>query len=100
MNKLEILKGGAELLVSIGVGSIVGNAIKLTTDPKAGRIKKIAITIGGFALSQMVSDMTCAYTTKHIDDIAGRVSSIIHPEPIFVKLDDIVEVNKKEEAME
>lgn len=78
MNKLEILKGGAEILVSIGVGSIVGNAIKITTDPEAGRIKKLAIGIGGFVLSQMVSDKAGEYATQKIDSAAEKVSKLIN----------------------
>lgn len=80
MNKLEILKGGAELVVSIGVSSIVGNAIKMTTDPTAGRFKKIAIGIGGFVLSNMIGEMATEHTNKKIDTMADRIEKIVHPE--------------------
>lgn len=98
MNKLEILKGGVEILVSIGVGSIVGNAIKLTTDPEAGKIKKMAIGFGGFVLSQMVSDKAGEYATQKIDSAAEKVSKIINlqSEEVLEDSNDAVTDEKNE----
>lgn len=76
MNKVEIVKAISEVVVSFGVGSLVGNAIKLTTDPEAGKFKKFAIGIGGFVLSNMISDSASKYTGDRIDQAAASVSRL------------------------
>lgn len=80
MNKLEILKGASELVVSIGVSAIVGNAIKMTTDPNTGRFKKIAMGVGGFVLSRMVGEMATDYSSRKIDGINDAIQKVIHPQ--------------------
>lgn len=77
MNKLSIFKDVADVVVSIGVSSIVGNAIKMTTDPEAKLLKKIAIGIGGIVLSGMVGDLASKYTNQQIDNAVASVSSIV-----------------------
>ena len=81
MQKLEIFKAISEIVVSIGVGSLVGNTIKMTTDPEAGKFKKVAIGIGGFVISNMVSDLATKYTSERIDDAAVRVKNLLQPGP-------------------
>jgi hypothetical protein len=93
MNKLDFLKGGVELLTSIGVGSIVGNAIKMTTDPNAGRLKKIAIGFGGFVLSSMTSELATKYTNEKIDDIAEKIQTIIKSRAVVEISKDGVDVD-------
>ena len=84
MSKLDIVKGASEILVSIGVGSLVGNAIKMTADPNAGRIKKIATGFGGYILASMVSDRASDYASERIDNLANLAKRIFQPEtPIF-----------------
>lgn len=86
MNKVEIVKAISEVVVSFGVGSLVGNAIKLTTDPEAGKFKKFAIGIGGFVLSNMISDAASKYTGDRIDQAATSVSRLFAgPEDLDVK---------------
>lgn len=79
MNKLDILKGASEILTSIGVSAIVGNVIKMTADPEGGRIKKIAIGVGGFVLSSMVADKAVDYANERIDSTAEKLSKIFKP---------------------
>lgn len=76
MNKLGLLKDVVDLVVSIGVSSVVGNAIKMTTDPESKLPKKIAIGIGGFVLSHMVADMAAKYSGEKIDSMAESVNKI------------------------
>jgi hypothetical protein len=79
MKYLGIVKLVTDLFVSAGVGTIVGNAIKLTMDPAAGRVKKIAMGVGGFALASMASDATSKYASEQIDKVAGIVSRAFKP---------------------
>lgn len=80
MKKLDLLKAGAEILVSTGVGSIVGNAIKMTTNPEANKFTRISIAIGGFVLSSMISDLATKHVNGIIDDVAEKVAEILRPE--------------------
>lgn len=64
MKKLELLKGGLELLVSIGVGILAGNAVGLVKPQNLGVIKKIACGVGGLAVSAMAADKV----TDYVDD--------------------------------
>jgi hypothetical protein len=82
MNPLDLIKATTELGVSIGVGAIVGNAIKLTTAPDTKKYKKVAIAFGGFVLSSMVSDTASKYATERIDTYASRVQAIFNPQAV------------------
>jgi len=68
MNAIGILKTAAELVVSVGVGAVVGNAIKISTPVDAKILQKVSIGIGAFVLSNMVGDYAAKYTTKNIED--------------------------------
>lgn len=118
MNKLDLVKVGTELIVTYGVSSLVGNAIKLSTDPKTKVFKKIAIGIGGFVVAQMVGDLAGKYATDQIDDLATQVSYwrrgklradentiVVDKNEGFVTLDDdtavkdfLTNTDKKEES--
>lgn len=76
MNKLDIFKGITEVAVSIGVGAIVGNAIKITTAPDTKNYKKVAIWFGGYVLSHMVSQVASNYAVNEIDKVADNVRTI------------------------
>lgn len=80
MKKLDLIKAGAEILVSTGVGSIVGNAIKITTSPDSNRFTRIAIGFGGFVLSSMISAAATAHVNGVIDDIHDKVIDILRSE--------------------
>ena len=96
MNKLSIFKDVADVVVSIGVSSIVGNAIKMTTDPEAKLLKKIAIGIGGIVLSGMVGDLASKYTNQQIDNAVASVSSIVDNMKNAKAEKELVEDQKKD----
>lgn len=73
MNKLEFVKAGAEIVVSIGVGAIVGNAVMLTTPPGTKAIMKLCIKAGKLALSGMASDKATDYVEEQIDGVVSKV---------------------------
>lgn len=88
MNKLELLKGATELVVSVGVSSIVGNTIKLVKDPDAKFYKRFAVAVGGIVLSSMISDKAGEYATGRIDKTAESLNNILHPVPVITDLDE------------
>lgn len=77
MKKIEMVKIAGGIIVSVGVGAIVGNAIKCTTPSHVGTIKKVCIGVGAFILTSMISDKAVQYTevtiSKAIKSIKGMV---------------------------
>jgi len=54
-NKLGIVKSGLGIVVSIGVGVLAGNTIKLVTPQNLNAIKNIAVKIGGIVLADLAA---------------------------------------------
>lgn len=77
MKKLELIKTGVGIIVSVGVGGIVSNAIKSTTPDTAGTIKKVCIGIGSFVISSMLTDEATKYTDKKIDETVNQIKETI-----------------------
>ena len=76
--KKELLKSGAKLIVSFGVGTIVTNAVSFTTPAYAiGGLKRLAIGIGSFALSMYASDKVADYTDEKIDEVLDEVERVV-----------------------
>lgn len=73
MTKLEMIKGGLGLLVGLGVGKIADNALKLVKPGNVKGINKIAIAVGGFAISMMAADKV----TQHVDVVWDQTESQI-----------------------
>ena len=73
MKKLDMVQGSLELLVSIGVGMIAGNAVNLVKPQNLGILKKIVVGIGGLAISSMAADKVTDYFddewTKTVEQI-------------------------------
>jgi hypothetical protein len=76
MKKLDIVKGVTGIIVGLGVGLIVGNAIKATTPDDIGKIGKILIGVGSFALGGILSGMAASHTEHMIDDYAKNIEKI------------------------
>jgi len=71
MKKLEVIKTASQIVVSVGVGAIVGNAIKYTTPANINIAKKVCIGIGTVVLTNMIGDKAIEYSDQKIDDIAS-----------------------------
>lgn len=70
MKKMDIVKSGTKLIVSTGVGAIVGNAIACTTPiGQLGLAMGLSVKVGSFVLSSMVSDKAVEYVEKQIDEV-------------------------------
>lgn len=69
MNIVPIVKAVTGLATSIGVGAVVGNAIKATTPIVMSRTQKVIVTIGGVALSAVAGDMVATNLENQIDEI-------------------------------
>lgn len=80
MKKLEMVKSAGSLLVSSGVGMIVGNAIKATTPPAVGALAKLSIKVGAVVISNMVGDYAVKHVESKIDGAVNTVKNLIKEE--------------------
>lgn len=77
MNKLEAIKNVAKVVVSIGVGAVVGNAVKCTTPEDTKGIGKLVVTLGSLVIANMISDKSADYVEKKIDDTVEEVKDAL-----------------------
>ena len=78
MKYLEPLKTGASLVVSIGVGAIVGNVVMSTIPVDVHRVTKVCIVAGKWALTGIAASMAGKYTEDKIDEAAKVAKDIIY----------------------
>jgi len=69
MKKLDMVKGAVELVIAVGAGILTGNAINLVKPSNLGIVKKIAVGVGGWA----ISDMVVTKVTDHFDSEWDKV---------------------------
>lgn len=77
MTKLEMIKAAGEIVVSVGVGAIVGNAVAFTTPTNINLLKKVCIGVGSFVLSSMTSDKATEYTEEKINYAAEKLKEMV-----------------------
>lgn len=80
MNKIETVKTVGQIVISVGVGAIVGNVIKSTTPSQIGLIKKVCIGIGSMVLSNMICDKASEYSNEKIDCIVNEFTKVTNAE--------------------
>lgn len=68
MNYLEPIKAVAGFVVSSGVGSIVGQALRNTIPEDANRIKKVVMGVGALALGSYASHKVSEFVDAQIDE--------------------------------
>lgn len=78
MTKKEMIKTGAKLIISFGVGTIITNVVSFTTPAIAmGVLKRASIGIGSFAISMYASDKVSAYADEKIDELYSEIDRIM-----------------------
>ena len=95
MTKIERVKLVSGLVISIGVGAIVNNAIKCTTPESIRGIKKICVFVGAIALGSMLSDAATTHADKKIDKTVDQIKEMVKE----AKTEEINE-NEKDEPIE
>ena len=74
MKKLEMVRGGIELLIATGVSILVGSAVGLVKPGNLGVIKKIAVGAGGLAISSMAVDKVTDYVDEKWNETTAQVT--------------------------
>ena len=77
MTKLEMVKAGAQIVVSIGVGIVVWNVVKVSSPAGRNVLKNICVGAAGLVLSDMVSDKACSHVETKIDDVANQLKEAV-----------------------
>jgi len=75
-NKLGIVKSGLGIVVSIGVGILAGNTIKLVTPQNLNVIKNVAVKVGGIVLADLAAVKAVEHFEKQWDDCLKQVKEI------------------------
>lgn len=77
MNKLALVKGVAEVIVSVGIGTLSTAVTKTFTPSSAGKITKFCTGFAGFILGSMLMDKASKYTKDNIDAAAQAISDMV-----------------------
>lgn len=77
MKKLDMIKGGVELLVGTGVSILVGGAIAKVRPAQLSAIKKLAVGSASIALGMMATDTVTAYVDEKFDETVNNVKDAI-----------------------
>lgn len=70
MQARTVIKFVASTITSIGVGTVVGNAIEATTPKDLPKFGKALVWIGSFALGGLAGYESAKYVESVIDDFA------------------------------
>lgn len=73
MKKIDILKKVVTVIATVGVGAVVGNAVKATTPADLKIQQKIIVGIGAFVIGGMVSEQATKHTEQQFDEIVQNV---------------------------
>ncbi len=76
---ITIVKSVVGLVASIGVGTVVGNAVKATTPANISKFGKIATVVGSVVLTGMVGIAAEKYTDGQIDKAVEFVHNLNNP---------------------
>lgn len=74
--KLDMVLGGVQLLVAIGVSTLVGGAIALVKPNNLGAIKKIAVGVGGFVISNMAVNGVNTYVDEKVTETVEQIKGL------------------------
>ena len=94
-NKTDMVIGGVELIVALGVSTLVGGAIAIVKPSKLGVIKKIAVGAGGLAISCMASDGVVNYVDKQLRTTVDQIKAVFKK-----KHEDDIAIEEDEDAAE
>lgn len=79
--KMDIIVNGVELLVAIGVSTLVGGALVMVKPAKLGVIKKIAVGVGGAAVSCMATDGVVKYVDHELRIVTNKIQEFFKKKP-------------------
>lgn len=85
MDAIGILKGAVGMAASVGIGTIVENAIKATTPETIKTMNKVLVGFGSLVLAGALGGIATKYTDEVIDngvDTFKSVLKMVKPEEV------------------
>lgn len=76
MNPTGLVKFATDIIVSAGVGAVVGNAIKATSPLGMKTSQKIMVGVGSVVVSGMVGKNAANYATEQIEETITQIKEI------------------------
>jgi hypothetical protein len=76
---LSLIKGGVQLLASVGAGLIADEALKKIVPPAVKGLKGVAVKVGGTVLSMMVANKAGEYVVEVWDQTTKDIKEFITP---------------------
>lgn len=73
MNGIVLVKGIVGMAASVGIGTIVENAIKATTPESIKTVNKVLVGLGSVVLAGALGDIANKYTDGVIDNTANTL---------------------------
>lgn len=73
---LSIAKSATELVVSMGVGTIIVNAVKATSPAKMNIANRVLVGVGGYALSGIAWSVASKHVINEIDQAAETLKEL------------------------
>ena len=67
MIALSIAKSATELVVSMGVGTIIGNAVRATSPANMNLLNRVFVGAGSYALGSIAGSMASKHTVDQIE---------------------------------
>lgn len=83
---LKTIKQVAVIVVTAGVGAIVGNAVKHVTPGDTGFVKKTCIGAGSLVLAGMLSDKAGDYAEQKIDETVEEAKKMFSEDEEEIEL--------------
>lgn len=77
MTNIDMIKKVGGIVISVGVGAIVGNAIKSTTPSTMNMVTKICVGVGAFILTGMASDGAVKYAEGKFDETINQIKNMV-----------------------
>lgn len=81
------VKLGLGIVMTVGAGAIVGNAVRFTTPSGLSVLKRACIGLGSFVLGSVAGDACINYTNNFVDGLRLGITKTIEiinedPEPV------------------
>lgn len=76
MDGITITKVIVKVVVTSGVGTIIGNAVRATTPADISKLDTVGVLVGSFFLGGLVAEKTAVYSDTVIDGVVDLYRSI------------------------
>ena len=73
---LSIAKSATELVVSMGVGTIIGNAVKATSPANMNLVNRVFVGAGSYALGSLAGSMASKHTVDQLEQTVTQIKEL------------------------